>query len=90
MDQVNHPKHYTTGSIECIDAIRASMTLEEFEGYLKGNCMKYLWRYKNKGGIESLYKCEWYLIRLINELQKQENGGRAFEADNCYGKQSSR
>lgn len=71
-DQINHPQHYTGGGIECIDAIKASMTVSEFEGYLKGNCIKYLWRYKNKGGIESLYKCEWYLIRLINELQGRD------------------
>jgi hypothetical protein len=69
MDQINHPEHYTAGNIECIEAIKASMTLPEFESYLKGNCMKYLWRYKHKGGVDSLCKCEWYLIRLINELQ---------------------
>lgn len=72
MDQINHPDHYTKGSIECIDAIKASMTVSEFEGYLKGNCIKYLWRYKNKGGLDSLYKCEWYLIKLINELQERD------------------
>ena len=38
------PKHYNTGNLECIDAIEASMTSEEFRGFLKGNCMKYLWR----------------------------------------------
>ncbi len=69
MNQINHPDHYTTGNIECIDAIKASMTATEFEGYLKGNCIKYLWRYRKKGGIESLHKCNWYLLRLINELQ---------------------
>ena len=68
MDSVNHPHPYTAGSIECIDAIKASMTAIEFAGYLKGNCMKYLWRYRNKGELESLRKCEWYLQRLIVEL----------------------
>jgi len=68
MDPVNHPHHYTAGGIECIEAIKASMTASEFAGYLKGNCMKYLWRYQNKGGLESLRKCEWYLKRLIAEL----------------------
>lgn len=69
MDQVNHPSHYTAGGIECIEAIKASMTPPEYEGYLKGNCIKYLWRYKHKGGLESLLKCEWYLCRLIHELR---------------------
>lgn len=82
-DQVNHPQHYTTGSIECIEAIKASMTQQEFEGYLKGNCIKYLWRYKNKGGVESLKKCEWYLIRLINEMEE----GGTVEACNSYCEQ---
>ena len=44
-DPVNHPTHYTSGNIECIDAIRESMSLLEYHGYLKGNVMKYLWRY---------------------------------------------
>jgi hypothetical protein len=69
MNQINHPEHYTAGNIECIDAIKASMTTTEFEGYLKGNCIKYLWRYRKKGGIESLQKCHWYLTRLISEMQ---------------------
>ena len=44
VDMVNSPPHYTSNLIECIDAIEASMSDEEFQGYLKGNCMKYLWR----------------------------------------------
>ena len=47
-DAVNHPSHYTGGDIECIDAIKASMTNEAFLGYLKGNIQKYLWRYEKK------------------------------------------
>ena len=43
------------------------MSGEEFSGYLKGNCLKYLWRYKDKGGVEDLKKCGWYLNRLIGE-----------------------
>lgn len=37
MDNVNHPAHYTDGGIECIDALRATLTPEEFRGYCKGN-----------------------------------------------------
>jgi hypothetical protein len=46
---VNHPAHYTSGEIECIDALKASMPHAEFCGFLKGNAMKYLWRYDKKG-----------------------------------------
>ena len=64
-DPVNHPSHYTTGTIECIDAIEASMTPEEFRGYLKGCAVKYIWRYRHKGNeAQDLDKALWYLKRL--------------------------
>jgi len=64
-DVVNNPDHYNTGNIECIDAIEESMSSVAFKGYLKGNCMKYLWRYDYKGKqVEDLQKCQWYLAAL--------------------------
>jgi hypothetical protein len=71
-DVVNHPPHYNDGEIECIEAIEAQQTLEEFRGYLKGNIAKYLWRERHKGGTESLKKAQWYLDRLVqlDEAQK--------------------
>lgn len=69
-DVVNHPSHYTQGDIECIDAIKAALGEEQYEGYLRGACIKYLWRYKMKSGVESLKKSEWYLKRLI-ELNEE-------------------
>ena len=68
-DVVNNPNHYNNGSIECIEGIQASMSEEAFNGYLKGNCMKYLWRYDYKGKpVEDLQKAQWYLAELIKEL----------------------
>ena len=68
-DVVNNPNHYNNGSIECIEGIQASMSAEAFNGYLKGNCMKYLWRYDYKGKpVEDLQKAQWYLAELIKEL----------------------
>lgn len=64
-DPVSHPAHYTAGGIECIDAIQAAVGPEQFKGYLRGNVLKYLWRYEHKGGVESLRKAQWYLDRLI-------------------------
>lgn len=61
LDMVNHPPHYTASDIECIDAIRAQLTIEEFRGYCKGCSAKYIWREKYKGGNESLAKANWYL-----------------------------
>ena len=68
-DVVNNPNHYNNGSIECIEGIQASMSEEAFNGYLKGNCMKYLWRYDYKGKpVEDLQKAQWYIAELIKEL----------------------
>jgi hypothetical protein len=64
-DPVNHPAPYTQGEIECIDAIQAALTPEEFAGYCKGNALKYIWREHHKGGAESLLKAQWYLDRLL-------------------------
>ena len=64
-DMVNRPPHYTQGKVECIEAIRAALTPEEFRGYCKGNAMKYVWREKHKGGSQSLQKACWYLDAIL-------------------------
>lgn len=76
-DPVNFPRHYTGGVIECIDAIKASMSPVEFQGFLKGQVIKYQWRYRYKGGSEDLEKAQWYLIRQIEQVAKMEKEGRA-------------
>jgi hypothetical protein len=53
--------HYRQGDIECIDAIRAALTDEEWRGFCKGNVLKYTWREKHKGGNETLVKAQDYL-----------------------------
>jgi hypothetical protein len=69
-DEVNTPAHYVKDGIECIDAIKGSMTVEEFKGYLKGNVMKYMWRYQDKEkSLQDLKKGQWYLERLIKEVR---------------------
>lgn len=83
-DMVNHPDHYTKGGIECIEAIRASMTMEEFAGYLKGNVLKYLWRFESKENpSEDLAKANWYLDRLQSVTISIPNmwGGRDSDGD---------
>ena len=72
-DNVNSPAHYRQGGIECIEAINASMSEEGFRDYLKGNVMKYIWRYEHKGRvIEDIEKALWYLNRLKDELYGQD------------------
>ena len=74
-DAVQHPSHYTQGGVECIDAIRASMTADGFCDYCKGNIIKYIWRWRDKGGVEDLRKASVYLDWLINAANEKEKKG---------------
>ena len=71
-DKVNHPEHYNQGTIECIDAIEAMLSHEEFVGYLRGNSLKYRWRFRYKNGIEDVRKAEWYERRLLKVLEDKD------------------
>lgn len=68
---VNHPNHYTQGGIECIKAIEASMSPEGFQDYCKGNVQKYIWRWRDKNGLEDLKKAQVYLGWLIESVEKE-------------------
>ena len=70
-DNVNHPGHYADSAIECIDAMEAMMTPEQFIGYLRGNLFKYQWRYEKKNGIEDLKKAQWYLEKLTVKIAEK-------------------
>lgn len=76
-EQVNHPKHYTSGEakcsscghpIECIDVV-------EHMGFARGNAVKYCWRGGLKGDeakhIEDIKKAIWYLTREVTRLEKK-------------------
>ena len=72
-DMVNHPPHYTQGGVECIDAIRAACEgRDAYEGYLTGQVIKYIWRYPLKNGLEDLRKAEFYLKRLIEKMEEND------------------
>ena len=65
-DNVNHPSHYTQGKVECIDALEsATIGKSGIEAVCVANVIKYLWRYEDKGGLESILKAKWYLDKLI-------------------------
>ena len=81
MDNVNQPPHYNTGEIECIQAIQASMTTRQFQGYLKGNVLKYMWRYEYKNQQEDLAKAQWYLNRLMLTYVNGESNGKSKSDD---------
>jgi hypothetical protein len=68
-DPVNRPAHYTSGGIECIDAMQAAFGAEAVKDFCLCNAFKYLWRHRNKNGVEDLKKARWYLNRLIREME---------------------
>ena len=61
--EVLHPPHYNKG-IETNDYIKSWEM-----SYAQGNIIKYVTRYKDKGGLEDLKKAEWYLTRLIKQQE---------------------
>jgi hypothetical protein len=71
-DNVNHPQHYTSGGVECIDAIEAAVVNKKgIEAACVANVIKYLWRYEQKNGIEDIKKAQWYINKLVDEVGKQ-------------------
>lgn len=70
-DHIDHPVHYTQG-IECIDYIQSHKM-----NYLEGNIIKYVTRYKFKGGVDDLRKAEWYLKKLMLSIVVPTNDWNA-------------
>jgi hypothetical protein len=66
---VEHPPHYTKGGIECIAAIRAALTPDEYRGYLKGAILKYAWRERHKNRLQDIKKLRWYANELVAHLE---------------------
>ena len=65
-DAVNHPRHYTAGKVECIDALAAATAgLSGMDAVCTANAIKYLWRWKMKNGLEDLRKAQWYVDKLL-------------------------
>ena len=58
---------YAHGPIECIDAIKAALSPEEWRGFVKGNVLKYVWREAYKGGDCDLSKAADYLGRYLGK-----------------------
>jgi len=68
MDQINHPKHYSTNpsGIEPI-------LIAEHMGFCLGNAIKYIMRAGLKGcAVQDLQKAAWYIDREIKRLEAQK------------------
>jgi hypothetical protein len=76
-EQVVKPSHYNQGSIECIDYLKDVSSTDEYHGFLINNVRKYLHRYKGKNGLNDLQKAQWYLNKLVEELNGQDQGQKS-------------
>ena len=70
-DVVNSPEHYTSGSVECIDAMVETQGVEAVIGFCICNAFKYLWRHNLKNGIEDVKKASWYLNKAIQLYERK-------------------
>lgn len=57
--------HHYCGAIEPIDFIES-----QDMGFHEANVIKYVARYRRKGGLQDLYKAAWYLARLITKVER--------------------
>ena len=73
-DNVLHPAHYNQSGIECVEAIKAATVGKAgIEAFCVGNAIKYLWRYEKKNGLEDVKKAQFYINRLIQELEQNNS-----------------
>lgn len=72
-ENINHPSHYNHGKIETIEYLEDNLGPDGFESFCIGNALKYISRYKYKGGYEDLKKAIWYLNRLIQAAERSAN-----------------
>ena len=71
-DPIN-PNHYQRDGMECIDALKAAVqNLSGAEAYCTGSAIKYLWRWKEKGGKDDLNKAIWFIKDMVAEIEDAE------------------
>lgn len=71
MNAIN-PDHYRD-DIECIDAMRAQMTDDEWRGYLRGQVIKYCWRMGRKDAAQQdAEKLLWYATFLAGDDPRED------------------
>lgn len=72
-DMVNHPQHYADKKIEVIEYIRDTLSPQGFTDYCLGNVLKYVSRWRKKGGVEDLKKAKVYLEWAIESAAKEDS-----------------
>lgn len=69
-DIVNHPNHYTTGGMECIDEMILVFGKEAVRYFCLCNAWKYRRRCLYKNGEEDMQKSHWYMQKY-KELSEE-------------------
>jgi len=69
MDEIDKPKHYTQGKVECLDAIDSMLEESSRIDFYRSQIVKYMWRLRDKGDpLKDAQKAKFYLGRLIEKL----------------------
>lgn len=71
-DNVNHPVHYETGKFECIEVMLETQGMEATKDFCVCNALKYIYRHRNKNGVEDIKKADWYLKKYLELAKSQE------------------
>ena len=70
MDEINKPKHYTQGTVECLDALDSMLEESSRIDFYRSQIDKYMWRLRDKGDpLKDAKKAQFYLGRLIEKLE---------------------
>ena len=71
MNDITKPKHYTQGSVECLDAIDSVLDESSRIDFYRTQIVKYMWRLRDKGDpLKDAKKAQFYLGRLIQKLEQ--------------------
>lgn len=71
-DIISNPKHYCTGTFECIEVMLETQGVEATKDFCVCNAFKYIYRHRNKNGIEDIKKADWYLKMYLELVKSQE------------------
>lgn len=77
---VVNPEHYKTGKFECIDVMLETQGVEAVRGFCICNAFKYLYRHRNKKGLEDVLKARWYLDKYIELADDKQYYGPEADA----------
>ena len=73
VDPVNHPAHNKTGKYECFDVMLECLGCEVVLDFCIANAFKYIYRHRNKGGLEDVKKAQWYINRYLMISEELNN-----------------